>query len=106
MSIERRVTLKLAGIGMAVTAILYVAYAVVPYSINPPGAMMLLGLVSTFLCPPSLISVSPLAIYEPPYAVGGPGLWLIIGLVNSVLYAGIGAAYVGLRKKRDGALTT
>ena len=103
MSIERRVTLKLAGIGMAVTAILYVAYAAVPYFVNPPRAMMLLGLVSTFLCPPSLISVSPLAIYEPPYAVGGPGLWLIIGLVNSVLYAVIGAAYVGLRKKREGS---
>src|SRR5260370_31113288 len=95
-----------AGMGRRCSAILYVAYEVVQYTIKTPGAMMLLGLVSTFLCPPSLISVSPLAIYEPPYAVGGPGLWLIIGLVNSVLYAGIGAAYVGLRKKRDGALTT
>jgi hypothetical protein len=98
--------MKLAGIGLAVIGILYAAYALVPYSKNPPGTMMLLGLVSTLLCPPSLMSVSPLMIYEPPYAVGGPGLWLIIGLVNSVLYAGIGAAYGGLRKKRDGAATT
>jgi hypothetical protein len=98
--------MRLAGIGLAVTTILYAAYALVPYSINPPGTMMLLGLVSALLCPPSLMSVSPLAIYEPQYAVGGPGLWLIIGLANSMLYAMIGAAYVGLRKKREGSATS
>ena len=98
--------MRLAGIGLAVTAILYAAYAFVPYSMNPPRAIMLLGLVSALLCPPSLMSVSPLTIYEPPYAVGGPSLWLIIGLVNSVLYAVIGAACVGLRKKRNESATS
>jgi hypothetical protein len=77
-----------------------------PYSADPPRAMKLLGLASALLCPPSLMLVSPLTIYEPPYAVGGPGLWLIVVLVNSVFYAVIGAPCLGVRKKSDGAATS
>jgi hypothetical protein len=107
MNEQWRLTRRLAGIGLAVTIILYAAYAIVPpYSADPPRAMKLLGLVSALLCPPSLMLVSPLTIYEPPYAVGGPGLWLIVVLVNSVFYAVIGAPCLGLRKKSDGAATS
>jgi hypothetical protein len=56
---------------------------------------MLLGLVSAVVCPASLISVSPLAIYEPPYGVGGPLQWLFIGLINSANYAIVG--YIATR---------
>jgi hypothetical protein len=105
MSKQSRLRLLFAGLGLVVTAILYAAYALVPYSTNPPKAMMLLGFVSAFLCSPSLMSVSPLEIFEPPYAVGGPGLWLFIGLVNSALYAAIGTTFVGFRRKREGPAT-
>jgi hypothetical protein len=82
--------LQLSGVGLAVTVALYAAFSLVPFSGNPQGAMMLLGLVSAVVCPPSLALVSPLDIYEPPYGVGGPVQWLFIGIINSANYAIVG----------------
>ena len=95
MSKQRQVTLRLAGIGLAVTGVMYVAFSLVPFSKNPQGVMMLLGLVSAVVCPPSLILVSLLAIYEPPYGVGGPVQWVFIGFINSANYAIVG--YIAMR---------
>jgi hypothetical protein len=89
--IARAGIVRFAGIGLAVTAIIYATLALVPYSENPPRAMMMLSVVSVVLCPPSLMSVSPLTIYEPPFWVGSLVLWPIIGHINAGLYKAIGA---------------
>jgi len=52
------------------------------------------------LCPPSFLTI-PLMDVE----IGSEGfypLWSVVALMNAVLYAIIGAPYVGLRKKREG----
>jgi hypothetical protein len=60
------------------------------------------------LCPAALL-LSPLfASFFEAAEVGTPGfyiLWSLAGLANAAIYALIGAAYVGLRKKPDGAVT-
>jgi hypothetical protein len=88
-----RLRLRLAAIGLAVSAILYAGYALVPYSKDRNVAMLVLGAISCVFCPPSLALVDPLAIYEPYYQVGGNTIgWLIVGLINAVLYATVGHA--------------
>jgi hypothetical protein len=82
---------RFAGIGLAVTAIMYAALVLVPYSENPPRAMMTLSVVSAVLWPPSLMSVSPLTICEPAFGVGSLVLWLITGHINAGLYPAVGA---------------
>jgi hypothetical protein len=56
------------------------------------------------LCPPVLLTF-PLLDVE----IGTGGfyvLWMVVALLNAGLYAVIGGAYVGLRKKTDRSATS
>ena len=64
--------------------------------------------VTFLLCPASLLCAPLFAwAFEAAEAgtVGFYLLWTIVALLNAVLYAVIGAAYVGLRRKSGGAPT-
>jgi hypothetical protein len=59
----------------------------------------ILSVVFMVLCPPVLLTF-PLLDVE----IGTGGfyvLWMVVALLNAGLYATIGGAYVGLRKKAD-----
>ena len=64
--------------------------------------------IAFFLCPASLLC-APLFAWAfeaaEPWTPGFYLLWTIVALINAALYALIGAAYVGLRRKPGGAST-
>ena len=64
-----------------------------------PGSLvaLVLGGATLLLCPGSLLFVT--AIDIEPQTTGFAVMWVIVGLINCAVYAIIGAAYVGLRKK-------
>jgi hypothetical protein len=97
MSKDWRTICRFSLLGLAIAAIFFVYFETDP----PPGSSMALwtGVAALFLCPGGLLFVTAIDI-EPqtfPFAIE----WLVIGLINAALYAVIGAAYVGLRKKPD-----
>ncbi|MGB2899061.1 MAG: hypothetical protein WBB89_07340 [Candidatus Acidiferrum sp.] len=99
MSKDWRTILRFAVMGLVITAV-FVAYQVLTDSSPPPPPNISLILMFMVLCPPSFLTI-PLIDVE----IGSEGfypLWSIVALMNAVLYAVIGAAYVGLRKKREG----
>ncbi len=99
MSKDWRAILRFAVVGLVVTAG-SVAYQVLRDSSPPPPPNIPLLLTFMVLCPPSFLTI-PLMDVE----IGSEGfypLWSVVALMNAVLYAIIGAAYVGLRKKREG----
>jgi hypothetical protein len=58
--------------------------------------------VTFLLCPAALLCAPLFAWAFEAAEVGPPGfyfLWAIVALINAVLYALVGAAYVGLRQK-------
>jgi hypothetical protein len=59
-----------------------------------------IGVLTIILCPGSLLFVTAFDIE--PQTTGFTIMWLIIGLINFGVYAVIGAAYVGLWKRREG----
>jgi cell division protein FtsX len=62
--------------------------------------------VTFLLCPATLLCAPLFAWAFEAGEVGTPGfyvLWAIVALVNAVIYALIGAAYVGLRTRPRGA---
>ncbi len=64
--------------------------------------------VALLLCPAALLCAPLFAWGFEAAETGTSGfylLWAFVALVNAVLYALIGAAYVGLRKKPRGAPT-
>jgi len=62
-----------------------------------------IGVATIILCLGSLLFVTNFDIE--PQTTGFAIMWLIIGLINFAVYAVLGAAYVGLQKKRDGSVT-
>jgi hypothetical protein len=67
------------------------------------------ALAVTFLLCPAALLCAPLFAWAFEAAEAGTSgfyvLWAFVAIVNAVLYALIGAAYVGLRKKPGGAPT-
>jgi hypothetical protein len=64
----------------------------------------ILSAIFIIICPPVLLTF-PLLDVE----VGTGGfciLWMGVALLNAALYAVIGSAYVGIRKKREGSATS
>jgi hypothetical protein len=57
----------------------------------------ILSAIFMILCPPVLL------LFNVEVGIGGfYVLWMVVALSNAAVYAVIGAAYVGLRKKREG----
>jgi hypothetical protein len=99
MSKDWRTILGFAAVGFGVTAV-FVAYQVLTDASPPPPPNMPVLTMFIILCPSSLLTI-PLIDIE----IGSEGfypLWTVVALINTALYAVIGAAYVGLRKKRNG----
>jgi len=99
MSKEWRTILGFAALGLGITAV-FVAYQVLTDSSPPRPPNTLMYLIFMILCPPSFLTI-PLIDVE----IGSEGfypVWTIVALINAALYAVIGAAYVGLRRKREG----
>jgi hypothetical protein len=86
---RRRLIISLAFLGLAITALIYAAMSLMPYSETPSRTEIFLGVVSVVLCPPSLLTV-PLFDID-PYTAQGAILWLLIGLMNAGWYAVVGA---------------
>ena len=64
--------------------------------------------ITFLLCPAALLCAPLFAWAFEAAEVGTPGfyvLWVLVALINAVLYAIIGAAYVGLRQKPGGSTT-
>ncbi len=98
MSKDWRIILRFAMLGLATAASIYAYFAFLPG--RTMDLDILVGGVSLILCPPSLLL---LWCKDCELIKGGlAAAWSVIGLTNTVLYAIIGAAYVGLREKREG----
>jgi hypothetical protein len=84
MSKQRRLTVRLAVIGMAFTSVFFAYLAFTDTDARNETVLRILGV----LCPPSPLSVVLIDVEKgsSPAAI----VWLIIGLVNSGLYAAIG----------------
>src|SRR6266849_8014944 len=99
MSKDWRTILGFTAVGLGIT-VAFVAYQVLTDSSPPPPPNIPLLLIFMVLCPPSFLTI-PLIDVE----IGSEGfypLWSVVALMNAVLYAIVGAAYVGLRKRREG----
>jgi hypothetical protein len=103
MSKDWRTILGFAAVGLGITAV-FVAYQVLTDSSPPRPPSTLMYLIFMILCPPSFLTI-PLIDVE----IGSEGfypVWAIVALMNAALYAVIGAAYVGLRKKPGQSATS
>jgi len=98
MSRDWRIILRFAVIGLAIAAVSFGISETDP----TPGssAAIAIGVATIIFCPGSLLFVTAFDIE--PRTTGFTIMWLIIGLINFGVYAAVGAAYVGLRKKRGG----
>jgi hypothetical protein len=101
MSKDWRTIFRFAVLGLVIATVFFGLSEMDP----APGSFVALALggATLLLCPGSLLFV--LAIDIEPKTTGFAIMWLIIGLINFAVYAAIGAAYIGLRKKRDGSVT-
>jgi hypothetical protein len=101
MDKDWRTILRFAAVGL-VSAALVMAVQFLPNSSFPNYSLMA---VSILLCPASLLA-APLFAWFFEAAEVGTGLfyvlWAFTVLANGAMYAVVGAAYVGLRKKREG----
>src|SRR5271170_6467571 len=97
MSKDRLTILRFAVFG-AVIACLFFAYFKVLLLTHRSGAFGVFW-TAILLCPGFILFVWAAAIEldVPSLAV----IWLTAGLMNFVIYAGVGAAYVKLRKRRN-----
>jgi hypothetical protein len=103
MSKDWRTIVRFAFMGAAITAVC-VAYQVLTDSSPPSPRDMPLLLIFMILCPGSFLTI-PLIDIE----TGTGGfyvLWTFVALIDAALYALVGAAYVGLRKKPEGDTTS
>ena len=95
MSKDWRIVFRFAALGLAIAAGIYTYFAF--FAVRSTDLDILVGEVSLILCPPSLLC---LWYCGHDVATGfAAAIWSVIGPLNAALYALIGAAYVGLRKK-------
>jgi hypothetical protein len=98
MSKDWRIILRFAAVGLAISVVFFAFLRTdtLRESSIAHGAMW----AGSILCPGFLpfLWAAAAELQLPGFAL----MWLIVGLINFVLYGLIGAAYVGLRKKREG----
>jgi hypothetical protein len=97
MSKDWRTIFRFALLGLAIAAVFLGISETDP---TPGSAFALwIGGASLILCPGSLLFV--IAFDIEPQTTAFAIMWLIIGLINCGVYAVVGAAFVGLRKRPD-----
>jgi hypothetical protein len=107
MSKQSRLRLTFAGLGLAVTVLIYASGWFTLHEDLPKQASILfyvLRLISPLVCPPSLLSA--MALDLDPYSVSGATLWLAIGLLNSALWEKLGIVAGRILWKHEGPATT
>ena len=104
MNKRTQVRLAFAGLGLAVTAVMYASGVWIGhYSGHSKLAEISLELFSLIVCPPSLLSATVLDL--DPYTAYGARFWLAIGLLNSALWERIGAVVGRAFWKQEGSTT-
>jgi hypothetical protein len=105
MSKDWRTILKFALLGLAF-AVLAAGYEATSQSSH---SNVMVDAVLLVVCPAALL-LAPLFVWSFEAAeVGTSGfylLWSLTALANAALYAIVGAAYVGLRRKPNGSATS
>ena len=99
MSKDRQTIFRFAVVGFGVAVVWLVCHMLA----NPSQWSALNNALSVMFiisCPPVLLTF-PLIDAEIG-TVGTYLVWTVVALLNAALYAAIGSAYVGLRKKREG----
>jgi hypothetical protein len=103
MTKDRRVILQFAAVGFAVAAAI-VVYSVITDSSPPPSPNIPLVVAMIILCPPSLLGI---ACIDCEIGTGAfYFVWFFIGIFNFVLYGVGGAAYLRLRRRPSGTVSS
>ena len=101
MTRDWRTIFRFALLGLAIAS---VSFGISEADPTPGSSVAIwIGVATIILCLGSFLFVTNFDIE--PQTTGFAIMWLIIGLINFAVYAVIGAAYVGLQKKRDGSVT-
>jgi hypothetical protein len=100
MSKDRRTILFFAVFGVAIACLFFAYFKVILPTHGSGGVGVFWAAI--LLCPGFLLFVwaATVELDVPSLAI----VWLTTGLMNFVIYAGIGAAYVKLRKRRNAPL--
>ena len=99
MSKDRQTILRFAVVGIGV-AVVWLVYQMLTNPSQWSALNNFLSVMFMIFCPPVLLTF-PLMDAE----IGTAGtylIWTAVALLNAALYAVIGSAYVGMRKKREG----
>lgn len=102
MSKDWRIILRFATLGLAVAAGIYAYFAF--FTARSTDLDIVVGEMALVLCPPSILCFW----FCGHDTARGPAaaMWFAIGPMNAALYALIGAAYVGLKKKPEAPATS
>ena len=99
MNKDRRMVFRFAAVGLGI-AVVGVVYQMLT---DPsPWSLLnnLLSAIFMILCPPVLLTIP---LFDVEIGTGGfYVVWMVVALLNAALFAVIGSAYVGTRKKREG----
>jgi hypothetical protein len=103
VSKDRSTTLRFAAAGFGI-AVVFVSLQMLaePSPLSPLNNI--LSAIFIILCPPVLLTFPLLDV-----KIGTGGfylLWVVVALLNAGLYAVIGAAYVGLKRKTNRSATS
>ncbi len=103
MSKDRRIIFRFAAVGLGINVV-WIVYQMLanPSPWSPLGNI--LSVIFVILCPPWLLTFPLMDV-----AIGDGGsyaIWTVVALLNAALYAVVGKAYVGLRKKREGSVAS
>ena len=95
MSGTRKIVIFLAAVGFVIAFILFVLVDKQP-SVETPTIVE----VSSFLCPPSVLSIVLFTPWDSvSLRIAGGVVWLIIGLLNASIYGAVGLAIGKILRK-------
>jgi hypothetical protein len=103
MSEDRRTIFRFAAVGLGIPVV-WIVYQMLANPSPWSALNNLLSVIFMILCPAVLLTFPLIDI-----AIGDRGtyaIWTSVALLNAALYAAIGSAYVGVRKKRKGPITS
>jgi hypothetical protein len=103
MSKDWRTILGFAAVGSGIFVV-WVVYQMLTDASPWSPLNNFLSVIFMILCPPVLLTFP---LIDVDIGTGGVYVvWMVVALLNAALYAAIGAAYVGFRKKPEGSATS